>query len=797
MARAAGAGAAVRRLGRHLTLGLLALAAASKGFAASAPEPLTLEQAASRSAPNFTPAFGGRFVAVTGQVSWYPVRLLGYTHLAIQDGKRGLVLESSASAFEGLSPGDRLRVEGKISMRGGMPVLAPSKIERIASGPPPVPMVAQPERLQNFEHLGLLVTTEGHILSLGANAGGSYMVIGSPPKTLKVFLPSVPGEPRLRFEGFARGDRVRATGIASQYCPLAPHNDLFQLLVRSSSDVIRTSEAWWVEPWEVALGAAVVSAMAALWILGERRSRRHRSVSRAMYSLGEEVLGAGSAVEIAQRLGSVLPGIFGITRVRLYTYNRASRTLERIAAQEDEEAISIPLESPGTAVEHAVVTCFRNRTALSIPDTQRSPFASAEPEMDRSTRSVLVLPLLAQGEVEGVLKLGHERRERGWSANDQAMVQHLANQAGLAVKLFEQRSMRDQLHRSEKLAAVGQLISGVVNDLRAPLATIASQAEAALSVAPEERLEHSLRTIASEAGRAADTVSRLVSFAHSDRDESKPVDMRRLLREMMEFREREWKVRGIRVEVQFGTGPVVVSGSRGQLEKVILNLIVHAEQALDSTTEKRLLIGARVLAGRAIVSVGFETPQGAAVTDPFAPGAADSGLAVCRGIASGHGGEIRFERTSSVASFQLDLPALVSERRGGPVRSSREARGEARELTVLSIEPDQTAQSQLIELLASRGLRVVPVRSLDEGLDLVQRLRFDAVFCPLTIPGTDLVGPLRKLQDRVGTVVVLSDTANCEPPNECLMLSKPVEEEALEAILESIELSKFATASRA
>jgi CheY-like chemotaxis protein len=60
-------------------------------------------------------------------------------------------------------------------------------------------------------------------------------------------------------------------------------------------------------------------------------------------------------------------------------------------------------------------------------------------------------------------------------------------------------------------------------------------------------------------------------------------------------------------------------------------------------------------------------------------------------------------------------------------------------LTALVIEPAEAIQTQLRGLLADRGYRVVPVNSSDEGLDLAQRLRFDAIFCSVHAPGLNWV----------------------------------------------------------
>src|SRR5208283_1398131 len=179
------------------------------------------------------------------------------------------------------------------------------------------------------------------------------------------------------------------------------------------------------------------------------------------------------ADQILTKVRVVVPRIFGVTSAELYLHNRHAKTLDAVGRSGADQH-SIPLSAPPAGPQAGAVACFHYRTLLAIPDTSRSPFpVTGQPGSQGAPdapRSLLFVPMLAQGEVLGILQMDQRDRARVFSRDEQTLTQHLANQIGVAVKLLDQRSVREQLFRTEKLAAVGQLISGIVNDLRTPLA---------------------------------------------------------------------------------------------------------------------------------------------------------------------------------------------------------------------------------------------------------------------------------------------------------------------------------------
>ncbi|MBM3774123.1 MAG: GAF domain-containing protein [Acidobacteria bacterium] len=545
--------------------------------------------------------------------------------------------------------------------------------------------------------------------------------------------------------------------------------------------------------------AAFLSCLMIVALISWRRGRhlsRHRKALRSTFDLAEQILDASSNLEILKHAAAALPRIFGITRVNLYVLNRGSKALDAVL---DPEAppLSLPLEGAASSNALGAVACFQNRALLAVRDTARSPFSSAGG--GEQPKALLAVPMFAQTELVGVLELIHQTRRRHFGSDEQALAQHLANQIGLAFRLLEQRSTREQLFRSEKLAAVGRLISSVVNELQAPLASISRNAELTLANPLPPAVVRELRAVSSEARRASEIVTRLVSFARAEQAEAKLVDLTPLLRSLMEFREREWKARGIVVKQNLLDSPLYVQGSQGQLEQVLLNLLVHAEQSLAGAGEKLLMLRSSLLARRVMIEISYSgSPE-----DPFSKSASSEsaavGLGLCRSIIAGHGGEIRVVHSpGSHPRFEIELPSTAAD--GQAAVSRREAPHAGHSLTALLMEHDESVRRQLLRLLSSRNYRVVPARSAETGLDLGQRMRFDIALCSVRLPGLNWVEIAERLQRQVTCFVLLSDgydpvlAANFRGEGR-FVLPKPVDEKQLDRILEAAERPVRAAAS--
>ena len=752
---------------------------------------VSLEAVNERRASDYAPSLEGQLVTVEGVVSARPTVYQFFAHLAIQDEDGyGLVLEGPLAQFSGLRAGDRVEARGTVSKRAGLPALLVSQIQAFSRSVAPAPKRVAPGDLQSFRNLGVLVETEGRVVDKGENTSGEYLLIGDAKTPLKVLLPAGPGV-LANLDRFEIGDSVRATGIASQYCPLPPYSRSFQIVLPRNDDVVLLRTRWLISPeWFAVLLASLIFALG-LWWMRERRMSAQQKMVRTFYALGEEVIGVGTPLEISQRLAAALPGTLGLSGVHLYLYNRTAKTLDRV--ESDGGIFSVALQASEGSLPLGPAVAFRNQALLTIPDVTRSPFFP-DGRAGRRPGSVMFVPLFAESEVVGVLELYDWKIDHDFRLDERVLTQHLGNQIGIALRLMEEKTVREQLFRSEKLAAVGQLVSGIASELRLPLENISSLAEnIARATVAVRRAD--FQTISTEAHKASDIVARLVSFMQPEGGEPKRIELNGLVRSLIEFRRQEWLSRGFEIQEILSPSPVYVLGSQGQLERVCLDLLVQAEHALSDSLEKRLTIATSILARRVLIEIEYTVSPAKASWDGLSD--AEVGLhadGVSRGVVRSHGGELRLARSAQgTCRFELELPVA-------PARVA-EAEGAVRAFTCLLVEPDSAPREELVRMLTQRGCRVIPAVSGEDGAELAQRLRFDIVFCAVRLPGLNWIELSESIPAGIGGFVLLTEGFDYELSRGLLnadnhLLSKPIVEAELDELLATIESRASTTETR-
>src|SRR5687768_1638295 len=144
----------------------------------------------------------------------------------------------------------------------------------------------------------------------------------------------------------------------------------------------------------------------------------------------------------------------------------------------------------------------------------------------------------------------------------------------------QSRDLYQQLLQAEKMAALGQTISGVAHELNNPLATILSWAERLSEKGLDEATRRGVDVILGEADRAARIVRNLLTFARKRQSTRAMIDLNQVVTETLALRAYEHKLLNVEVITALASGLPHVFADPHQIQQVLLNLVINAEQAM-------------------------------------------------------------------------------------------------------------------------------------------------------------------------------------------------------------------------
>ena len=544
---------------------------------------------------------------------------------------------------------------------------------------------------------------------------------------------------------------------------------------------------WPITPAELIFAAVVVVAAFVVWWVRERRMAAQRRNMKELNALVEDIVAAASPLDIIRKVDAVLPKLWKLTDASLYLHDPASGAFRRFSAAGE----SGPHDESSSPLLAGVALCQQNRTLLAIPDTRKSAFFRDTHVRDLP-RSVLLAPALARHEVGAVLVLQSALETHAFSDEEQATVQHLANQIGTAMRLQDQQAVREQLFRSEKLAASGELMSVVADELRSPLEVIEKTATNLRAECPQACRER-VDKLTAESQRALEIVGRLISFSR-ERAEIQQFDVNNLLASALKFQTPELTANHIDLHSRFSAQPLIVTGSRSQLEQALIMFLQHAERGAAQARQRRLGVSTTRSANRAVIEISWSCVPELLEPDVFEhhPGSGVLSLGVCRNVIRNHGGDVRLARILSTQSrFEIELPCPPVETPAAASLADVVAQPGSRRLTALVVEPDVKQQSELIRLITDHGHRAVPVASAEQAADVAERMRFDLILCGTNLPNLSWVDLFEKVQQRTAAFVLIADPMSPELArvargSSTFTLSRPVRAPELGRILATI-----------
>jgi signal transduction histidine kinase len=314
----------------------------------------------------------------------------------------------------------------------------------------------------------------------------------------------------------------------------------------------------------------------------------------------------------------------------------------------------------------------------------------------------------------------------------------------LARDITDTRRAETQLRQSEKLVAMGQMVSGVAHEINNPAAIISGFAQTLLLEDLKPDHQDMIRMIHDEASRIGRITGNLLAFARMGSKERALVDLNDLVRRTFALRSYYFTTLNITVNLELDPEGPQVWGHGGDLQQLLLNLLINAEQALTAINGTRR-ITVRTRSDSDTVSFDCEdTGPGISadikqrIFDPFFTTKPEGvgtglGLSICYGIARDHGGRITVESEAGKgATFTVVVPRDPRSQSRPAAQTAAQAQGT---LSVLFVDDEAGIRKAVARYLNRRGIQVRAVADGAEGLRLLRTEDFDVIVSDVRMPG--------------------------------------------------------------
>src|SRR5574341_1303514 len=384
-------------------------------------------------------------------------------------------------------------------------------------------------------------------------------------------------------------------------------------------------------------------------------------------------------------------------------------------------------------------------------------------------RHVACLPLCVNGKAIGVLWLG---RRSPIPDNDLRLLQAIADivangfqrqslHENLKARLKDLQDTQLQLIQQEKLAAIGQLISGIAHELNNPLTSVILYAQMMQKRSDDEKTKRDLDKIVDEALRASQTVRGLLDFARHRSAERRTTSINDIVKSAVSFVSGELRVHNIQSQLKLSTDVPFTMADPHQLQQVLINLITNSWQAISETqsgghiwiateTGRPLYKGNQ--SDRTIARIivkddgpGIPIESRLRVFDPFFTTKPEGigtglGLSICHGIISGHGGQIWVEgEEGQGATFIIELPITSPGLGNGVAKQNTivsEVGGNSR---ILIIDDEAGVLEVLARALTGKGYHVDAVSNAFDGMEKIRQADYAMILCDIRMP--EINGP--------------------------------------------------------
>ena len=323
----------------------------------------------------------------------------------------------------------------------------------------------------------------------------------------------------------------------------------------------------------------------------------------------------------------------------------------------------------------------------------------------------------------------------------------------------ERRQLELKSQITSRLASVGEMAAGVAHEINNPLTGITGYAQLLMDrkdLPPDIRSD--LAAINDGAQRVAGIVQRLLAFSRQTRPERKLVEINDLIDSTLVLRAYHLRVNNIEVIKRLTPGSLETVADPGQIQQVLLNLIVNAETEmklahgkgkLTITTKKRDKIIKIYVKDN---GPGIKPEVMEKIFDPFfttrkVGQGTGLGLSLCYGIVAEHNGRIYAEsKPGKGATFIVELPVITEVK---PPEPARPVIGESKKkikARILAVDDEKVVRDVVKRVLSGEGHKVETVDNAADALNRIESHRYNLVLLDIKMPGMNGMELYKRIQ---------------------------------------------------
>jgi len=382
---------------------------------------------------------------------------------------------------------------------------------------------------------------------------------------------------------------------------------------------------------------------------------------------------------------------------------------------------------------------------------------------------------------------------------------------GIIKDITDLKGARRSLQVTEKLSAMGELVSGVAHELNNPLTGVLGYAQLLMGGQMDARQRKSVERIFESALRCQKIVQNLLAFARRYPSEKRYLGLNGIIEKTLDLKAYQLRVNNLKVAKKLDPLIPKTMLDFNQMQQVLLNLINNAQHAVASHRgHGTLTIGTSARDGVIRLEVADDGPGMppevlGKIFDPFfttkAVGEGTGlGLSVSYGIVKDHGGRIWADsRVGEGTRINIELPVVTDARpaEAGAESASAAEAGEPATVRILAVDDEAVILDLIVDAFGRDGRHTIDTAgSAREALQKLERRNYDIILLDLKMPemdGQQLFHEIRRRWPDLARRVIFAsgdtlhpDTRHFLDTSGCPCVDKPFKLEHLAGAMKAI-----------